>query len=222
MTGLNPKLDKIIEIGAVKVIDGKAVDNFSSFVNPGRKLSENVIEITGIKDEDLSDAPVAKDVIPDLLDFIGDYPLVGHRIRHDFSFVKHAAVNLGLSFDKEGVDTLKLSRLCHPDLAKKRLGDMCEYYGIELKAHRALNDAEATAKLYERLKESFREKYPKDFEPVKLVYDVKRESPIRPQQKELLISYLSRKGIECPYDINMMTRNEATRYYDKLCSEYGK
>lgn len=221
-TGLNPKYDKIIEIGAVKIIDGKTVDNFSSFVSPGRKLEDRIVELTGIKESDLKDAPLPNEIIPKLLDFIGDLPLLGHRILFDYSFVKHEAVNQKLSFDKEGVDTLKISRACHTELSSKKLVDMCSYYGIVYNAHRALNDAEATAKLFEFLKEKFKEKYPKEFEPVKLVYEVKKESPIRPQQIEKITAYIQRHRIECPYEIERMSRNEAARYYDKLVAKYGK
>ena len=221
-TGLNPKLDKIIEIGAVKVINGEVVDNFSEFLHPGRKLEEKTIELTGITEEDLCNAPEAAEVIPRLLDFCEDLPLVGHRILFDYSFVKHAAVNLGLSFEKEGVDTLKISRACHPELESKKLSAMCEHYGIPLQAHRAYNDAQATAKLFECLKKNFSEKYPESFEPVKLVYQIKRESPIRPLQITKLKKLIELHKIECPYEIEKMTRNEASRYIDKILAKYGK
>jgi len=221
-TGLNPKYDKIIEIGAVKVIDGKTVDNFSSFVNPGRKLEERITELTGITEEDVKKGLLPSEIIPKLIEFTEDLPLVGHRILFDYSFVKHEAVNQKLVFEKSGIDTLKISRVCFLDLPSKRLTAMCEHYGIEYKAHRALNDAEATAKLYEYLKRDFSEKYPKLFEPEKLIYSVKKESPARPLQIERIKNLISRHGIDCPYDLERMTRNEATRYYDKIVAEYGK
>ena len=67
-TGLNPKLDKIIEIGGVKVLDGKVTDTFSTFVNPGMKLKERVVELTGIRDEMLTDAPTMDEVLPGLME----------------------------------------------------------------------------------------------------------------------------------------------------------
>lgn len=221
-TGLSPKLDKIIEIGAVRVIDGEIVDNFSEFLNPGRKLEEKTIELTGITEADLANAPEAAEVIPKLLEFCGDLPLVGHRILFDYSFVKHAAVNLKLSFEKEGVDTLKISRACHPELESKKLSAMCEHYGIPLQAHRALNDALATAKLFECLKKNFEDKYPESFEPKKLVYQIKKESPVRPLQIVKIKKLLELYKVECPFDIEKMTRNEASRYIDKLMAQYGK
>lgn len=221
-TGLNPKYDKIIEVGAVKVIDGEVVDKFSEFVNPGRKLSEHVTEITGITDADLMDAKAVEEVVPMLLDFISELPLLGHRILFDYSFVKHAAVNLKLEFERGGVDTLKISRACLLELPSKRLTDMCAYYGIEYQAHRALNDAEATHVLFQKLKEDYGDKYPELFLPQTLIYKVKKESPVRPNQVEKLRALIEKHNIDCPYELERMTRNEASRYYDQIAAQYGR
>lgn len=220
-TGLSPKLDKIIEIGAVKYVDNEPVERFSSFVNPGRKLEERVVSLTGITDCDVEKAPKASEVVPKLLEFCGDLPLVGHRILFDYSFVKQEAANLKLSFEKKGVDTLKIARACHPELESKRLGDMCKHYGIELKAHRACNDAMATAELFFKLKDGFEGKYPEMFEPKELIYKVKKEGPASKAQLERLAKLIERTGENCPYDLKMLSKNEASRYYDKLRAKYG-
>lgn len=221
-TGLSPKHDKIIEIGAVKIIDGEIVDNFSEFVDPGRKLTDNITALTGISQKDLEGAKAPSEVIPGLLEFIGELPLLGHRILFDYSFVKQEAVNLKLSFEKEAADTLKISRACFPELPSKKLTDMCEHYCIEYRAHRALNDAEATAKLYEYLKRDFSDKYPKIFEAEKLNYQVKKESPARKSQIERIEALVERNKVDCPYELSKMTKNEASRYYDILIAKYGK
>lgn len=221
-TGLNPKLDKIIEVGAVKVIDGKVVDKYASFINPGRQLDKHITELTGISYEDIKDAPEPSKVISELIDFCEALPLVGHRILFDYSFVKKAAIGLNLSFEKSGVDTLKISRACYPELKSKRLTAMCEHYNIIYSAHRALNDAEATSKLYECLKKDFAAKYPQEFAPVKLVYKAKKESPIRKLQIERIKTLIERYKLECPYEIEKMTRNEASRYIDSIIAQYGK
>lgn len=220
-TGLSPKLDKIIEIGAVKVINGEIEDTYSTFVNPGRKLDEHVIALTHITEKDLESAPQITEIIGDIMAFIGDLPLLGHRIIFDFSFLKQAAVNSGLSFDKTGIDTLKISRICFPELPSKRLTDMCSHYDIPLEAHRALNDATATVRLYEKLLGEFEGKVPEAFKETKLIYNVKKETPIRPSQIEKLTALIERHNIDCPYDLTKMTRNEASRYYDVIRSKYG-
>ena len=167
-TGLNPKLDRIIEIGAVKVLDGQIADTFETLVNPGRKLEERITELTGITDADLEDKPYIEDVLPELMQFMemngassGDaptveagqsaqeIPLLGHSILFDYSFLKKAAVDRKMKLEKWGVDTLKIARKYLPDLPHRSLGYLCNYYQIPHKAHRALNDAEATHLLYD-------------------------------------------------------------------------
>ena len=154
-TGLNPKKDKIIEIGAVKVREGRIMDSFQCFVNPWRKLGEETRLLTGIDDGMLQDAPGIEEVLEPLIDFIGEDVLVGHRILFDYSFVKKAAVNRSLVFEKEGIDTLKLARKLLPDLESRKLGDLCNYYGIAHRAHRALADAEASSGLYQNWQNCF-------------------------------------------------------------------
>ena len=112
-TGLNPKTEKMIEIGAVKVRDGKIVAKYDSLINPGKKLEERIIELTGITDEMLADAPLPEKVLPEFFDFIGEDILLGHSIMFDYSFLKRAAVNMGLVKSKDnryGIDTLRIAR----------------------------------------------------------------------------------------------------------------
>ena len=93
-TGLAPKQDKIIEIGAVRVRDGQIVESFTSFVNPGRILPAHITELTGILQEQVDEAEPMESVLPAFLEFAGDLPLVGHRILFDYGFLKRAAVNM--------------------------------------------------------------------------------------------------------------------------------
>ena len=92
-TGLDPKKEKIIEIGAVKVVDGQVAEEFSTLVDPRRLLEERISELTGITDAELSGAPYIDEIIGLAAEFIGDLPLLGHRILFDYSFLKRAAVN---------------------------------------------------------------------------------------------------------------------------------
>ena len=93
-TGLHPKQDRIIEIGAVKVIEGRQEAVFETLVNPGRCLEQNIVELTHIQDKQLKQAPYIDEVLPGLLIFLEDLPLVGHSILFDFSFLKKAKSNL--------------------------------------------------------------------------------------------------------------------------------
>lgn len=221
-TGLNPKQDRIIEIGAVKVCAGKVTDSFQTLVNPGRVLEERVCELTGIRNEMLQEAPEIEMVLQPLLDFIGEDVLVGHRILFDYSFVKRAAVNHKLVFEKKGIDTLKLARKFLPELESRRLEYLCTYYGISHTAHRALGDAQATAVLYEKLAELFYEADEKAFQPIPLVYQVKKETPITKPQKERLYKLLDKHRITIEYNVDKLTRNEADRIIDRILAKYGR
>lgn len=195
-TGLNPKEDSIIEIGAVKVLNGKVVDKYDTFVIPAKKLSERVEKLTGITEQDLKTGLPLERAIAEILEFVGELPLLGHRILFDYSFLKRAAINQKLTFEKEGIDTLRIARAFLPELPSKRLEDLCAHYGIEYRAHRAGEDADAARQLYNRLVEQFYRKEEtiptagsvqtpengktagsaaKLFEPVKLIYKVKRK-----------------------------------------------
>lgn len=213
-TGLNPKRDAIIEIGARKMCGGVESGRFSALVYPGRKLDQKVTELTGLTDEMLQDAPLIQEVIREVLDFCGDLPLLGHSVSFDYAFLKRAAVNEKLTFEARGIDTLKLARRYLPELESRNLGALCAHYGIAHEAHRAMGDVLATCSLYEILCAQFYEE--KTFQPFPLIYQVKREGPITKPQKERLERLLAQYGIQPDYEISLLTKNEASRKIDKL------
>lgn len=222
-TGLNPKTDKIIEIGAVKIRNGKETDRFESYVNPARKLEERIVSLTGIRDENLTDAPYIDEIIPGFLKFADEDIFLGHSILFDFSFLKKAAVNQGLKLEKQGIDTLKIARKFLPELESRSLGYLCEYYKIPHKAHRALEDAVATESLYRRLCEDFyRPETEKEFAPGPLIFQVKKEVPATKVQRERLDRLMKRHGILPDSEIDRMTKNEMSRYTDQILSKYGR
>lgn len=221
-TGLNPKTDKIIEIGAVKVVNGQVTDTFSTYVNPGRKLEERIVELTGILQAQVDEAPEMTQVMPELITFLENYPLLGHRILFDYSFLKKAAVNQKFSFEKQGIDTLRIARCFLPQLEKRSLEFLCKYYEIPHHAHRALADAEATVALYHRLAQDFYEKDSKPFEPTTLNYSAKKETPITKPQKERLYRLIAQHNLTVDYDVEKLTRSEASRYTDKIYEKFGR
>lgn len=221
-TGLNPKRDKIIEIGAVKVVEGSITDTFETFVNPGRRLEERIVELTGIKDEDLEGAPYIEEVFPQLLEFLQDFPLLGHSILFDYSFLKKAAVDLKLSFEKQAVDTLKIARKYLADLEHRSLDFLCDYYQIPHHAHRALADAFATHILFGKLAEHYNKEEDELFIPVQLHFQVKRDTPATKAQKERLYRLLELHKIIPEADVEKLTRSEASRITDKLLARYGR
>lgn len=222
-TGLNPKVDKIIEIGAVRVREGLPEESIDILINPGMPVSERIQQLTGISEDMVKDAPHIKEVIPKICEFIGEDILLGHNILFDYSFLKKTAVNEGFAFEKEGIDTLKIARKYCTALESKSLVALCSHYGIIHNAHRAVWDVYATIELYEHLVHDFYSDATKeDFMPKPLIYKVKRESPITKQQKERLLQMLERYQINCPMEIDCMTRNEASRYMDQLVLKFGR
>ncbi len=227
-TGLNSKFDKIIEIGAVKVKGSIITDTFSMFVKPGKKLSKKVIDLTGIEDEMLAEATEPEEAINQLLHFLEDNILLGHNILFDYSFVKRYATNYGYNYEAEAIDTLKIARTYLPELSSKNLSFLCKHFNIESQAHRAKEDAIATEKLYKILKEKYYdqdlEKEPPQrvFVPHKLVYQVKKENLATKRQKEYLARVIQYHKLFVDYDIESLTRNEASRYTDVIISTYGK
>lgn len=218
-TGLNPGVEKLIEIGAVKVVDGKAVEHFQSLVQPGRPVGQHIEALTGITDEMLADAPTVSEVVPVFRQFCEELPLVGHNLMFDFSFLKKAMVNANLDFERSGIDTLRIARRYLPELESRRLGFLCEHFGFAHTAHRALGDAEATSALYQKLCQLFYEKAQgeecKVFLPAPLVYNVKKEKAITIAQKEQVTKYCQKLGIVLNWDLNRMTRSEASRFLEK-------
>lgn len=226
-TGLDPRRDKIIEIGVVRIERGETVEEWETFVNPGRKLPERIVELTGIHDGDLSGAKPIGEVLPELLGFLGEDVLLGHGILFDFSFLKKAAVNERMSFERQGIDTLKIARKYLKNLESRSLGALCKHYEIPHSAHRALGDARATAVLYQKLVEEFQEKEDAAgekslFRPRQLLYQAKRDTPLTIAQKEQLYKLLDRHKLIVDYEIENLTRSEASRKIAHILKEYGR
>ena len=146
-TGLSKETESITEIGAVKVVDGKIIDRFSTFVNPERPIPAEITKLTGITNEMVADAPVITEILPRFLEFCQDAVLVAHNANFDTGFIRlNAERKCGIEVKNTVLDTLELSRSLLPELKKHKLDIVCEQLGVSLEGHhRAVNDAEATA-----------------------------------------------------------------------------
>lgn len=216
-TGLNPAKNEIIEIGALKVREGRVTERFIEFIRPSAPLSPAITSLTGITDAMVADARPRCSVIADFLDFCEDDILIGHNVIFDYSFMKCSAAAEDLPFEKNGIDTLKIAQKVHRDLPSKSLGSLCEHYHIENKsAHRAYHDALATAKLYQTLAHYFEEQDPGLFKPVQLTYKVKKEQPATPKQTALLRRLLRNTHTNITWDPETITKSEASRLIDQL------
>ena len=157
-TGLSAAKNKIIEIGAVKVIGGEVVDRFSTFVNPQVPIPFRIISLTGITDAMVKDAPVIEDILPSFIKFCEGTVLVAHNAAFDTGFINENCQRLGIEFEYTSVDTMGVSRVMFPEAKKHTLDVLCKKLGVVLdNHHRAVDDAEATAgiflKMIKRLKE---------------------------------------------------------------------
>ena len=153
-TGINQEIDAIIEISAVKVKNHEGTEEFSTLVNPGRKIPKAATAVNGITDDMVADAPDIGTAMEAFLTFIGDDVLVGHNIHtFDTNFAYNAAVNsLGKELTNDYIDTLYMARRCLPQLSHHKLTDVSAHFGIETEgAHRALCDCRMNQRCYEEM-----------------------------------------------------------------------
>jgi DNA polymerase III epsilon subunit family exonuclease len=145
-TGTDAKMADVIEIAAVRVRGTDILDRWSTLVDPGRTIVGH--QMHGITDADIHDAPTPREAAETFLAFAGDALIVGHNVGFDLTFVE-AARGDGFRFAAGSyLDTLVLARELFPGAESYRLGDLARFFGIELDTpHRALPDAEATARL---------------------------------------------------------------------------
>lgn len=153
-TGFSSIKDAIIEIGAVKVTDGKITDRFSTFVNPKRPIPFEITNLTSITDEMVMDSPTIDVVLPQFLEFAGDGVLVAHNAGFDVGFIEQNCRSLGLSDEFVYLDTVALARVLLPTLSKYKLNIVAKALNISLENHhRAVDDAEATAEIFVKFTE---------------------------------------------------------------------
>lgn len=147
-TGLSVVYDSIIELAAVKVKDGEIIDRFERFSNPHEKLTDTIINLTGITDDMLVDAPEIEPVLEDFYAFSRDSVLVAHNASFDMGFLREGYKKIGKTADMPVIDTLEFGRFLYPNLKNHRLNTLCKTFDIELvNHHRAIYDAEATGYL---------------------------------------------------------------------------
>jgi DNA polymerase III subunit alpha, Gram-positive type len=157
-TGLSAVYDTIIELAAVKIKDGEIIDRFESFANPHHSLSATTIDLTGITDDMVRNAPEINDVLHDYDKWVGDDILVAHNASFDMGFLNAGYKKAGLpKASNPVIDTLELARLLYPQFKNHRLNTLAKKFDVELtQHHRAIYDAEATGYLLlKMLKDAF-------------------------------------------------------------------
>lgn len=160
-TGLDPEIDEIIEIGAVKIKDGIKIDTFNSLIKPEYEIDEFITELTGITNEMVENAPSINEVLPKFMDFINDYIIIGHNVNFDINFIYDNLEELNISpITNDFVDTLRISRRLIPELKHHKLSDLANYFNIDTNgSHRSLKDVEITFEVLNNLNKMIIEKY---------------------------------------------------------------
>ena len=147
-TGLDVMNNGITEIGAVKVVDGKITEQFTTLVKPDYRISEEIVKITGITEEMVKDSPKISTVIPDFIKFIENAVLVAHNADFDLKFIKRFAGAEDYEIKNKVMDTVELARSTLPFLKRHDLHTIADHFGIVFRHHRALSDAYATAEAF--------------------------------------------------------------------------
>ena len=156
-TGMNPIVNRIIEIGAVKVIDNNIVDSFSQLINPMQYITTRISNVVNITNDMVEDCPIIEDVLPNFLEFIADFPLVAHNARFDMWFLINNAHRLGYEVNNVVLDTLLLSRKFNEDCIKHNLNYLTKHFNVKLEhAHRAYYDALATCSIYKIIQSRYK------------------------------------------------------------------
>jgi DNA polymerase-3 subunit epsilon len=152
-TGTDPVDDRIIEIGAVRIVSGRIVDQFEQLIDPERAVPRSITRLTGISNAMVSGKPTVGPAIHAFLNWVGDAPLVAHNAGFDQRFLALEGLRTGSgTFDDPFLCTLKLARRLLPGLPSKGLDSLKKFYGLSIaRRHRAMDDADLTAKVLIRL-----------------------------------------------------------------------
>jgi len=158
-TGFSPIKDKIIEIGALKIVNGEIVDSFSTYVNPKRPIPYEITKLTGISDEMVLEADGIETVLPRFLEFVKESVLVAHNAGFDVRFIEQNCRYQDIVPDFISVDTVALARVLLPTLSRFKLNTVAKALHIPLlNHHRAVDDAKATAEIFLKFVEMLKDR----------------------------------------------------------------
>ena len=159
-TGLSPASERLTEIGAVLVEKGRITETFGTFVNPGKPIPQKIVQLTGITDAMVADAPQPEEAIRMFKEFAGDRILVAHNAHNfDMRFLHVAARRAGFEFNNPYIDTLPLAQALYPGLRNYKLDTINKHLEIQpFNHHRAVDDAMALARIFCKMLEDLKER----------------------------------------------------------------
>lgn len=228
-TGLDYTRERMVEFAALRLENGKIKDEFQTLINPEQHIRKSSIAIHGITEEMVKDAPTEAEIMPKILEFIGDYPIVGHNVIFDFSFINEASLRVfkkGITNEK--IDSQQMFKEIAPDLESHGLSALTERFKVDLtNHHRAMADAMGLALAYPKLKKLYLQKYDwqcKQIENIDYLFEryLRIQQSVVTQQSELqdlrsifkLYFELGGKPIESTTGEKLVYQSKQTFSYD--------
>ncbi len=212
-TGKNSKTNKIIEIGAVKIVNGEIQDRFSTFVNPHEPVPFEIVNLTGITDDMLLEAPSIENILPDFIGFCADSVMVAHNAEFDMGFLKENCRILNIEREFTSVDTVSLARALMPNLNRFKLDTVAKALHIPLyNHHRAVDDAECTAKIYQAFIEMLKSR---DMDTLDKVNEWTLASDDRIKKMETYHAIILAKNVKGRTNLYRLISNSHLKYYNR-------
>ena len=206
-TGLYARRDRIIEIGAVRMRDGREIDRFQTFVDPGQPLEKRTVDLTGITDEMLRGAPTIEEALPKFLEFVKGSVLVAHNADFDTTFIRWACREQGIEYNLTSVDTLTISQNLLTELNKFTLDTVAKHFGLEdFNHHRAGDDALICGKIMGKLIPMLKDLNISDIQQINQVM-----LPLRPAHRQ--------QGVRCQHIVLFAKNQSGLRNLYRLISE---
>ena len=160
-TGLDYTKERMVEFAAVRLENGKIKDEFQTLINPQQHIRKSSIAIHGITPDMVVDAPTEAEIMPKILEFIGDYPIVAHNAIFDYTFLNEASLRTtGEELKNARIDSQQMFKEVYPDLDSHGLEALTKKFNVDLtNHHRAMADTMGLALAYPKLKKLYLQKY---------------------------------------------------------------
>jgi DNA polymerase-3 subunit alpha (Gram-positive type) len=226
-TGLSAKNgDRIIEIGAVKIKNGKVIEVFHGLINPGIKIPYRITELTGLTDRDVKNSPKFEKVLAEFKAFVGDLVLVAHNAKFDLGFIEHYGTLIDIEFNQPSIDTVQMSRYLLTDLDSHKLNFVAERLKVRQDSHhRADDDARVCGEIFIKLSEMLKCEAVSDKSDVTSDLKIKKVSYW--EKGELKRIYVNGFSFTAFFDINKMEWVDKTNalnlkaLHEKVCAMLG-
>ncbi len=201
-TGLNHKWEHITEIGAVIMRGGEEVARFQTFVDPGKPIPPEIVELTGITDADVAGAPGEEEAVSAFIDFVGDRPICAHNALFDMSFIENVADRMGRTFAPDYVNTVEFARCELPKLKNHKLDTVAGALNLaDFRHHRASDDAVTCGGIFWELLKKAKERGAERYCDLDRIYAGElRDYALRHQRaKHMVIFAQNKKGLRNLY-----------------------